>query len=429
MKKTLLALLLFAVSCSWNSTNLREVAQEIDYSRFEQANQDMPVHSKYYGQKIENTIKRTPLLLNDAEKRSLGLDISGMYLANIYHKKNFYIAKFKGVSVNSSNSVLRANAVSDKSYYVKERWGARVREKIAELEAHTSLLIEFKKNNGLELVINQNDYDNIIPSDKRELIQNVVVSYEAFRGEESKDAPFIPDAFLGNFAVGLRIYSHHENLYRRGQGINSYVDTRYEVKSEGVKSVNSSKTQDIGTALLLRAIKLTDSLERRNTYHGINNNCTNGLFDLFDTVLVYKKNDLNDELKKKLSVTLKQQSPLIIDYIAGLTKKENASDLKDYGIVIPKESLGVISDLVKDLNEEIQQFFNGTNTTPYFEEVLNAKNSEKNIGKNYLYSLSIFVQDHLSARGILKSSSKTYEYKRKVGSDKIATILKKEKLD
>ena len=123
----------------------------VNTSRFNQTGESMP-SGKFLSEFIESKDKRTPIVLSSGEKIVLGLDTNAFYIANFKHRGNHYIAKVNGVKVKGENEVISVSSKTKVMKIVKEKWAAKKRPELQELEAHASMLIEFEKNQGLELV-------------------------------------------------------------------------------------------------------------------------------------------------------------------------------------------------------------------------------------------------------------------------------------
>ncbi len=377
--------------------------QESIFSNLSQSSELMPVNGKYAGQYVENIDKRTPVLLSFKQKSALNLDPDDLYIANIKHRGKFYIAKFKGVTVDSENNFKTINSVTESVHYIKEKWNAGKRPEIQELEAHSSLLIKFLEGNGLELVIDQIDFEEsgyqLSSTMKPVLLKEIVISLEAIRGMDSLDAAFLPDGILENFALGIRVYSETERVERRGGDLSLYEDEFFQLDLTQVKSTVFGPL-DIGGVLLYNALKVSSDVERSQPYTLFSNNCTNRLFDLlnFSLVLVKDNKSIEEDLIEGMKKSIEVEGVAILDFMEELSISK-IKDIDNSMIEAMTNDLFVLFKLIRENRNILSSFIHSNNLVGDYKKA-----------KEYLYSFPIFIEDHLSARGLVLSREVvTYE--------------------
>ncbi len=372
----------------------------VNFSRFTQNGESMP-QGKFLSQFIENKEKRTPIILTAGEKMILGLESDALYIANFKHEGKHFIAKVQGVKVEGENKVISAQSRTKSMKIVKEKWAAKKRPELQELEAHASMLIEFKKGNGIELVKLQENTSFIDLKENR-YVDKVIVSFEAFRGQRSLSNPLLPDGFFDNFAGGIRVYSEQENVRRKiGKNINSYEDSIYYLNLENLKS-NSFKKQknlDPGLAFILNSIYQSDSLGREATYNALTKNCFSELTKLIDSTFPDLKIDKANHAQSLIE-TASLQSKVILNFLDELTNNKIDDILDKYGIKLnaqeQKELLSIKEDLVEQLDNAIDN-----NKLVRNSIKKKVSNSQEKTLKKYLSGVPIFFENNIKARNIL----------------------------
>ncbi len=371
----------------------------VNINRFTQNTESMP-EGKFSSDFIEYKKKRTPILLSLGEKKILGLEKDALYIANFKHNGKHYIAKLKGVKVQGENQVISTSSSTSAMKIIKEKWAVKKRPELQELEAHASMLIEFKQGSGIELIKLQEN-KRFKDLSKKVTLNKITVSYEAFRSQKSLKVPLLPSGFFDNFAGGVRIYSEQENIRRKLKSINNYEDSIYYLNLEKLKSNKFQKQKNIdpGLSFLLNSVFKADLEGRGATYNALTKNCFSELTSLIDTTFPNLK--INKAAHaQSLADTARVQSKIILDFIDELANKKLEEIFDKYEIKLTQQEQ---RDLAFIKDQLIENLDNAIDNDKLVRESLKKKitKSQSKTLKKYLAGIPIFFEDNIQSRDIL----------------------------
>lgn len=344
---------------------------DIDWARFEQKNDDMPVTGVFRGEKVQYQSKRTLIPLTMGEKKELGLDPRAYILANFWHRNNYYLVEIPGVSVSAlGTSIYYGSPIIEKVEFVKEHWAAKSRPQTSEVEAHSELLFTFKKGQELKLVYDQTKrFKFFMPT----RISKAIVSVEALRPVGKEELDFLPYALSANFAVAHLVYSWEQRAIiksREPETRYDFIPLNFRHQSSQFKNIRSPMT-----ALFIAGIQKSVELARSHAYDMFTYNCTNMLFKLIDETLSPK---FDFEAVRLYALEFaKNDLPALIDYIEDITREQTKN--------IP-------SDVKAQLKNILQ--------TDFVKNIKEHKATEEDL--DFLLAFPPFVEGHLRARKLIK---------------------------
>lgn len=346
-------------------------------NRVSQASDQMPRLGKYKNQTVENDQRRTIVLLSADEKQTLGIQSDTLAFANFRHNGQFYIAAIEGMKSNSQGRPVSSKKLIEKIILSKKHWAGKTRPETKEMEVHAELLFYFQKDNGIKLIYNQNKKSLLA---RPQILGSLVLSVEAIRSSQAKEAAFFPDALGPNFAIGHRIVSVYErNMQHRDDPERTITSYRFDM------SDTKSKRNGFGPAesLLAGSIEKSHDLGRKQTYHIITNNCTNNIFNVLDENISYNKSR-----DGKIDYSLIKKD--IVDFVnrdlnAMLSFLENMAD-KNKNVIDPQ-------------TRELLRKYVVEHSLARVEDI---DMSKVNSPDNLMYQVPAFIDGHLRARGLYR---------------------------
>ncbi len=385
MKKILLLLsLLFSVACSHQTIN--NVAQEntqasqrklsseefgIDWTRFI-SDELMPSFGKFSTEIVEKIQRRAVILLTTQEKINLKIPIQQIAFANFRHAGVFYVATIPGIIVDQNNVVVKTDHIVEKIIFSEKHWAAKIRKETQSIEAHSELSIFLKAGHGIQLIVNQDTKEKLKVI--KTLNEPIVYSVEAVRSELHPTIGFFPYALGPNFALARRIESSTErNIQHLDDPDRKIVSNHLDFKNTKSRIRYVSDPKD---AVLVSSILKSNEDQRHTAYEIVTNNCTNGIFNILDSSLIYKNNKIDTERIRNAVIKFSQ------------------NDLKQ-----------ILEYLKQQKFKAAQQ---GTALSAGLDETIDviSKYSERatlktEIPNDFLTTIPAFIGGHLQARGLI----------------------------
>lgn len=380
MKRLAFALTGFMFLSNFSFANSISDAQYLETKKFTQEGELMPPSGDYAGETVENDEKRTLILLDNSQKQIFNIDQSDIAFANFRHNGEFYIATIPAMNVDAGNNLDSVTKLVEKATFVKKHWGAKTRPETASVEVHAEMVLDFYKSAKLNLVYNQDKAKSV----KNISLNGLVVSIEAIRSKENRHAGFMPAGLKDSLAVGYRVYSLDERAKNYEKETEAEV-SKYTLDFSDTMSYHDGAESSVDY-FLYNSILASNDYGRNQTYNLFTNNCTNRLFDLLDLSMGYNKS-------KNFDINYTSIRENYIDYAN--------NDLKDV--------LGFLSKYVQanpqvDVPPMLLKMLENNGSELALQKLGDlevASNAEEN-PRNFLYSLPMFIEGHLKARGLLK---------------------------
>ncbi|MBL7717100.1 MAG: hypothetical protein JNL01_16675 [Bdellovibrionales bacterium] len=366
----------FALFLAFSATAFAGPAIPVEVlQKYTQENDMMPFEGKWSGQKVENKLRRSLMLLSAGDKVKLGIPEDQLAVANMRHQGNFYIAILRGAKVDQNGRPVSMNSQIEKIGLAQKHWAAKSRPETQNLEVHTEVLFYFKDGGGFELVGNQ-DAGTMLS--KTKLVKTAVFSIEAARSSLEPETPFFPSAVGKNFALAHRMYSiqdrskQHEGDHDRRLTYDTLDFSKTRSRIPGISSATE--------ALLFNAIQTVDRRGRKEPYDIMTNNCTNNVFTLLDSSLEYP-GFITEELKNDVAYFMKKDVKDILPFLQRAIEQKMGAEYTAFKGWVDVH-LGAINGLpVPEID---------------FSRVVNQE--------VYMISVPAFTDGHLRARGLLPRS-------------------------
>lgn len=344
--------------------------------RVSQENDLMPALGRYKNQLVENIQRRTLVFLTQEEKKLFKIRPHVLAFANFRHNKIFHVAYFNDIFVNPVNGeITGANSFVEKVILSKKHWAGKTRPETKDLEVHAELLFYFRNGSGITLVYNQNSKQFIRPL----TLGSAVLSVEAIRPVRDENASFFPYALGPNFAIGHRVISLFErNMQHKDDPERTTSSHRLDLRNTSSRLARMGPSE----ATLITSLMRSHSLGRNHAYDLFTNNCTNNIFDVLDTSLVFNKS-----LGGKIHYNVIKND--VVNFVN--------SDLKD------------IIEFLEDMSSPYQQGVDAKTRNilrNYLAQFSLRQASDLNMEKikepkKLLYQVPAFIDAHLKARGLI----------------------------
>lgn len=373
MKTIILFLSLLFISFTWAQTSY----QTDVLSSLTQSNDLMPATGKFKGHKIENKEKRTLIRLTSMQKSAFSIPSDALAFGNFLHKGEFYIAYLPTMKVRDDQGVQLLHPTVKKVEFVQKQWAAQIRPETKSLETHAEMTLELLPKSSMVLVYNQNTKKSVSLK-----IDKIIFSIEVARSEKALDAPFFPEAFLGNLAVVHRLYSYYEKQNRSDNHESTYVINKLDFSDTKAFHPKVQRSEDY---LLFKAIETSHLYGRNQTYDAFLNNCTNRLFDLLDQSMGYnqsktKKIDFS-KIEEDYVDWVNEDLTQVLDLLKGHISKNNIKVPQELSLKIEKMSQDLVLNKIDDMKKSW---------------------SHEQDMRHFLYGLPSFIEGHLKARGLIK---------------------------
>lgn len=370
MKRLTLALislaLLSPLAAAASDTSIEQVLK-----RVEQANDPMPAEGRFAQDVVENIKSRTVQFLTPDEKALFGLDRSAFAFANYRDHGHFYIAYIPNFRVDEQNNPVSTGSVVNEVHVIGDHWEQKTNPDLADAEVHTYLRFLFKEGNGVKLVYDQSAGEKVPQATPA--IDSAVLSIEAIRPKSQPQANFLPYSLVFDFALGHLFYSSFD------RSLGEEADTGRVIGDEALDlSAARSSFANIARpheALLYAAIRASNDIGRSTTYNVVINNCTNRLFDLIDRAIKVRFN-------KKT-------------FVAGVKAAMDANLAKGID-ALKKMAAARNIQIPPEVNAELDKACSG-----YLSQELVSGAQQSQSPRKYFTWLPIFVNAHLTARGLL----------------------------
>ena len=277
----------------------------LDFTRFDESADPMPSSGAYKQDRVENVKGRTLQFLSLEEKRELRIEPEVLAFANFRYQGQFYVAHIPGVHVDAVNHIVTCDALTQSVHVISEHWEAKANPDLASLESHAYLRFDFKPGRGVVLDYNQAFKTRANP--KLKPIRSAVLSVEALRSQTQLDAPFIPHAFLFDFAVGHLFYATYDRTQSE-MADTARIEEDLPLSFPRIQSAVDG-VPDPRDAVLIRAIQSSPRFGRTQSYNFVLNNCTNRLFEILDEALFHHDDFNRPDFVRAISAALRVDLP------------------------------------------------------------------------------------------------------------------------